>query len=172
MYFPSDWNVWSAIDPNPAEVLSLLDQGSDYLAVTSERANNFPGIWTLKMNSPNYVTDIKFYKNTTADPQANDWVETNYLFAGDYLNVTGYIKTDGLFTQLTSTNAILNIKFPNGTVWSEQIKIQSVSSNTNGRVFFERIKIPDSGPNYIAGDYKIFVSWNNSVGGFVLMKLV
>lgn len=166
MYFPSDWSVWSAIDPNLADVLPLLNQGSNYLAVSSERANNFPGIWTMKMNSPNYVTNIKFYKNTTADPQDNDWVETNYLFAGDYLNVTGYIKTDGLFTQLTNTKAILNIKFPNGTLWSKEVKIQSVSSNSNGKVFFERIKIPDSGPDYVVGDYKIFVNWNNSFGGY------
>ena len=162
MYFPSDWSVWSAIDPNPIEVINYLTENPSSLVVPSDRANNYPGTWKISFNSPNYVESVSLYKNTTGTPGPTDWFGTSEIYAGDYLNVTGTIKNDGLISDLVDTKATLTIKFPNGTVWDEQTQTKTISSNSNGKVFFDAIQIPSSGPNYVAGDYKIFVDWNNT----------
>ncbi|MHA1821237.1 MAG: hypothetical protein ACTSU2_14970 [Promethearchaeota archaeon] len=167
LFFPSDWTAISAIDPNYQEVLPYLTQQSGSIIIPTERANNFPGLWKFKFSSPNYCVNMKVLKNTTNTPGSSDWAESNEYFAGDYINITANIKTDGNFTDLTSTNAVLNIKFPNGTIVQKYTQVKPVLNNVNGEVRFDSIKIPDAGDDYVAGTYKIFVYWNNSHSGFL-----
>ncbi|MHA1339712.1 MAG: hypothetical protein ACTSRZ_06160 [Promethearchaeota archaeon] len=165
LFHPSDWNAYSAIDPIPNEVISYLIKNPTNLVIPTERANDFPGLWKIQFNSPNYVIDLKTFKNTTAVPGPTDWSESNSFFPGEYINITAKIKTDGNFTDLINTNATLMIKFPNGTIWNAKIQSKQVQSNSEGFVHFNPFQVPSSGADYIAGKYKILVLWNNSYSG-------
>ncbi|MFW9820924.1 MAG: hypothetical protein ACFFE5_15055, partial [Candidatus Thorarchaeota archaeon] len=58
------------------------------------------------------------------------------------------------------TKAQLQIRFPNGTIWSAQNQIKPVDDT--GMVFFDPIMIPDDVPNYETGLYEAIITWNNS----------
>ncbi|MBD3352257.1 MAG: hypothetical protein GF364_12290, partial [Candidatus Lokiarchaeota archaeon] len=143
MYFPTDWVPWSAINPIPAEVVNdlTIDTGSFNAPISI--SNDFPGTWEIGFNSPNYVQEVRLYRNTTDTPQPNAWEEVSSLFAGDYLNVTAKIKPDGLIGNLEDTSAMLTIKFPNGSIWVSEQQIKEVYSNVDGgMVYFDEISIP------------------------------
>ncbi|MHA1341191.1 MAG: hypothetical protein ACTSRZ_14410 [Promethearchaeota archaeon] len=165
LYYPTDWVPWSVYDPTPSEVLNYCNIGNGYLSVPSNRANDFPGLWKIEFSSWNYLLNMKLYKNTTATPGPNiaDWVETNSIYAGDWLNITAYINNTGVVSNLDQTKAKLQIKFPNGTIWSKNIQLKN--STPEGIVYFDPIQIPanNSDGDYVVGIYKIFVSWNNSL---------
>ncbi|MHA1719828.1 MAG: hypothetical protein ACTSXK_09930, partial [Promethearchaeota archaeon] len=83
--------------------------------------------------------------------------------SGDYLNITAQVRTSGVnFTDLSTTHANLDIYFPNGTLWSS--KSEEVAVAADGTIKFGAIQIPESGPDYVVGNYKVFVSWNNTDG--------
>ncbi|MBD3349901.1 MAG: hypothetical protein GF364_00265 [Candidatus Lokiarchaeota archaeon] len=168
--YPSDWDIWAAYDPTPDEILTSLSVGSGNVGVGTTAASKNSGIWRFEFNSTNYVNDIKIYRNTTIDPSgaASDWTETSEFYAGDYLNVTAYIKNDGIVTNLVDTQATLTIKLPDGTIWDEVISYASVTNQGEGIANFSRIYLPTSGANYQVGDYEIFVTWNNSYSSFGL----
>lgn len=161
MYFPSDWDPWSAQDPFYSEVLNDLTYipGSGSLDVPAERANNFPGLWKIEFSSPNYVQSLHTYQNTTETPGPQDWATADYIFAGDALNVTAQIKNDGEVDDISKTNATLQIRFPNGTLWTSETQKKFVGAD--GMVYFDQIDFPADGGNYVEGFYEIFVRWQN-----------
>ncbi len=88
-----------------------------------------------------------------------NWVEASEFLAGDYLNVTAILTGVAI-----GTTAQLNLKFPDGTLWSNQFKQALVPAG--GKVIFSPIQLPFvAGPDYVVGDYDVFVTWNNSISG-------
>ncbi|MHA1339711.1 MAG: hypothetical protein ACTSRZ_06155 [Promethearchaeota archaeon] len=163
IYYPTDWDATAAYNPTPTELLGSLVEGNGFIAVNTTYASIKSGIWKFEFTAFNYVENIWIYKNTTQTPGPNDWGESSEFFAGDYINITAKIKTDGLPLDLTKTNATLNIRLPNGNIWSSISQIKAISSHTTGMVYFDPILIPSAEPNYYVGNYSVIISWNNSI---------
>ncbi|MFX0100876.1 MAG: hypothetical protein ACFFCS_14975 [Candidatus Hodarchaeota archaeon] len=105
------------------------------------------GFWSISANSPNYIQSLD--------------VPTE-LYEGDDLLVNGTIISSPLTdSYVDQTNAILTIKYPNGTIWTTQ----EIGVNSSRNVNFTAIPIPTSGLDYIAGEFTAILSWNNSWAG-------
>ena len=157
IYCPSDWVftwVSSPQLPNTNQLSACNTSIPGQLSVPIYTISTTPdGFWTFGAISSNYCLNLTTYSNTTATPGPTNWSQNSTFFTNNYLNVTGQIQTTGNFTNLAATNAVLDIEFPNGTLWLAAE--QSVSVNANGNVRFLPFQIPTSGPNYIVGTYTI-----------------
>lgn len=152
---PSDWTITSVLDSQPVEKISFLviSGGGTRIEMPASQAA-FYGFWSFTANSPNYVDSV-------ATPA--------YVYEGEQLNINGTIRASTLTdSYLSSTNAELTIKFPNGTIWSSQYRKATVSAAPSRQFQFAPITIPISGPNYVAGVYTAIVTWNNSRSGLPL----
>ena len=120
------------------------------------------GFWNIKATSPNYCLQLDIYRNATNNPADNKWNQENIILSGDYVNITAKINPSILVNNyIDQTNAILYIRFPNGSLWSDKIQVDSV--DTDGTVNFNYFQIPKiEGYNYIAGEYEAIITWNNS----------
>ncbi len=166
-YFPSDWTItWVSTPQLPTtNVIGDCDtSNSGKLIIPVIDLSATPdGFWKFMAQSPNYVQNLLTLKNTTHSPGPSDWNVNNIFFSGDYLNITTQVKTSGVnFTELSSTHANLDIYFPNGTKWFSQS--EEVAVLADGTIQFSSIQIPESGSDYVVGDYDVFVSWNNTDG--------
>ncbi|MFX0076471.1 MAG: hypothetical protein ACFE96_13600 [Candidatus Hermodarchaeota archaeon] len=166
IYFPSDVIITSVYEPqNPVmNVLSQCDNSTPgVLSIPVNTISATPdGFWNFEAISPNYCQDLTIYHNTTGV-----WVEGNEILSGSYVNLTAKISnTPEISSYIQSTNAQLRIRFPNGSIWSDQNQISSVDSN--GNIFFNLLQIPSNSPNYEVGEYEAIVTWNNSYSGYSL----
>jgi hypothetical protein len=164
--FPEDVNITEVYSPTDTtrtnNLLGECDNSTQGLLSipVSNITNVNNGFFQLKGVSPNYCEDLKFYNNHTGG-----WVENSTLLSGDYLNITAEITKNALVSSyLIQTEAILTIRFPNGTIW----KTQSKSVGSEGYVYFEPILIPSIPPEYEFGEYEVAVYWNNSFSSFEL----
>ena len=119
------------------------------------------GFWKLLGTSPNYCEQLTIYRNGTENPLDNVWNQETIFFIGDYINITAKI-TDypEISDHITSTNAILQIRFPNGSIWQSINQLGTIDSN--GNVYFNYFMIPPNPPDYQAGVYEAIITWNNS----------
>ena len=125
------------------------------------------GFWKFEGTSSNYLEQLTLYKNSTNSPTGVDWVQENEFLSGDYINITAKVNPSLLVSSyITQTNAIMNIRFPNGTIWTAQNQIKSCDSN--GMVYFDYFQVPMNTPNYEVGEYDVIISWNNSYSNFGL----
>ncbi|MCJ7650593.1 MAG: hypothetical protein MUP85_18435, partial [Candidatus Lokiarchaeota archaeon] len=107
------------------------------------------------------------YKNSTNIPTGVDWVQEHEFLSGDFINITAKVNPSPLVSSyITQTKAILNIRFPNGTIWTAQNQIKSCDSN--GMVYFDYFQLPLNSPNYEVGEYDVIITWNNSYSNFGL----
>jgi len=114
------------------------------------------GFWKFEARSPNYCISISIYSN-----QTGAWVPSNEFLSGQYINITASISTTPIISDhVQKTNALLQIRFPNGTIWKEMIK--KVLLTSSGVARFVPFKIPSNPPNYEVGIYQAIVTWNNS----------
>ncbi|MFX1556683.1 MAG: hypothetical protein ACFFC9_05475 [Promethearchaeota archaeon] len=128
----------------------------------SSITGNTNGFWKLTAESPNYCKEMEIYNNVTGD-----WELNNEFLSGEYINITAKINNSQLISgYIQQTLAQLQIKFPNGTIWSTQNQIKAVDNI--GMVYFDPIKIPNDVPNYEAGEYEAIITWNNSYLSFEL----
>ncbi|MGM0470140.1 MAG: hypothetical protein ACQERB_15175 [Promethearchaeati archaeon] len=162
--FPSDIDITHVYDPqNPS--VNILDQCDNstpgFLNIPLKTISQTPdGFWELNARSPNYCDDLILYNNATGS-----WEKPSEFLAGQYLNITAKIDDTAITSgYLDKTHASAILRFPNGSLWTDNIKISSV--NTNGNVYFEPILIPTSSINYVAGEYEVLVKWNNSYNDF------
>jgi len=167
LYIPSDWTMtWVSTPQLPTtNVLGDCDTStSGKLIIPVESLSATPdGFWKFIAQSPNYVQNLVTQKNTTETPSPTDWSVNDIFFSGDSLNITAQVKTSGVnFTDISVTNANLDIYFPNGTIWVS--KSEEVAVLADGTIQFSSIQIPESEPDYVVGDYDVFVSWNNTNG--------
>ncbi len=164
--FPTDTIITSVYEPqNPAiDVLSQCDNST--LGVLSIPVNTISatpdGFWKFEAISPNYCEDLTIYHNASGA-----WIESSNILSGSYVNISSKIlNSPEVSNYIQNTNAHLQIRFPNGTLWSDQSQIASVDSG--GNVFFNLIQIPSNPPNYEVGEYEAIITWNNTHSGYGL----
>ena len=84
------------------------------------------GFWKFEAISPNYFTEMEIYNAT------GDLVINNEFLSGESINITAKInKSSVIAAYITETKAQLQIRFPNGTIWSDMSQFTSVDSNGN-----------------------------------------
>lgn len=164
--YPSDINITDVYDPqNPSKnILNLCDNSTPgFLNIPLENISLTPdGFWELNAKSPNYCSSLDLYSNSTGT-----WVNTNAIYAGDYLNITSKIENSTIVADyLNKTYAYATLRFPNGSLWTNKITFSK--PDNNGNINFPLIRIPNSSIDYIAGEYEVIITWNNSYNTFNL----
>ncbi len=164
--FPTDVIITSVFEPqNPAlDVLSQCDDSTPgVLSIPVNTISATPdGFWKFEAISPNYCDDLTVYHNASGV-----WVESNNILSGSYVNISSKIlNSPEISNYIQNTKACLQIRFPNGTLWSDQSQIASVDSN--GNVYFNLFQIPLNPPNYEVGEYEAIITWNNTHSGYGL----
>ncbi|MHA1535485.1 MAG: hypothetical protein ACTSP8_12225 [Promethearchaeota archaeon] len=165
--FPEDVQItWisNAEEPN-TNILKYCDNSTLGILKVYNFSETPDGFWWVKGESPNYCTDLNIYNGPAA---IGPWVLNNAFLSGDYINITAQVNPSPLVSSyITQTNAIMNIRFPNGTIWTAQNQIKSCDSN--GMAYFDPFQIPNSDtPDYEVGDYQAIITWNNSYSNFNL----
>jgi len=158
--FPTDVNITAVFDPqNPSlNILSQCDNSTPgILSILVNTISLTPdGFWKFEAVSPNYCEDLMIYNNETGA-----WIRNNNFLSGDYINITAKItNSPEISSYIQNTKTFLQIRFPNGTLWSDQSQLASVDSN--GNVIFNSFQIPTAPPNYEVGEYEAIITWNNS----------
>lgn len=158
--FPEDVIIQSVFEPqNPTiNKLSLCDNSTPgVLNIDIPSISPTPdGFWKFLARSPNYCENLFFSNNRTGS-----WVSNNQFLAGEYLNITAEINNSPLVSSyIQNTQAKLQIKFPNGSLWKSVEQFAQVESD--GFVQFEIFQIPQTYPDYKEGKYQAIISWNNS----------
>ena len=164
--FPEDLIITSIVTSvEPAvNVLSQCDMSSaGKMIVPINAITDTPdGFWKLNGESPNYCEDLTTYSDATGD-----WEDNDVFLSDDSINVTAKITDNSIIADhIQNTKALLQIRFPNGTLWDEEKQFAFV--DINGYVNFNPIQIPSIPPNYEVGEYQVIVSWNNSHSGLGL----
>ncbi|MFW9936576.1 MAG: hypothetical protein ACFFD5_02950 [Candidatus Thorarchaeota archaeon] len=163
--YPSDYNltgIFFSLNPDSLSQAYIEEYGYKKVVniPVSSITDNTNGFWKLTAESPNYCKEMEIYNNVTGD-----WELNNQFLSGEYINITAIINNSQLISgYIQQTQAQLQIKFPNGTIWSIQDQIKAVDNI--GMVYFDPIKIPNDIPNYEAGEYEAIITWNNSYSSF------
>jgi len=158
--FPTDVNItWISYPSDPlTNKLDLCDNSTaGLLIVNVSKISETPdGFWKFDALSPNYCEQLNIYNNATGS-----WIENTEFLSGEYINISAVITNNSLISDyIQDTNATLQIRFPNGTIWSD--KTQEKNPIANGSVYFDPILIPSTSPAYEVGEYDAIITWNNS----------
>ncbi|MFX1496752.1 MAG: hypothetical protein ACFFBH_04425 [Promethearchaeota archaeon] len=158
--FPSDMSITSVFAPDEpsTNILNLCDDSiSGILSIPINTLTSTPdGFWKFKAVSPNYCEELSIYGNSTGT-----WLPNNEFKAGDFINISAKITNSPVISSyIQNTIAQLQIRFPNGSLWAQEIQHEMVA--LNGFTHFDPIRIPSNTPNYEVGEYEAIVSWNNS----------
>ncbi len=162
--FPSDVNInWvsSSVQPsvNITDQCDILTPGLLLIPVNDITATP-NGYWKINAESPNYCEDLITYNNKTGS-----WINEDIFLSGDYINFTGkIINSAQIAGHITQTSATLQIRFPNGSIWTNAI--QSKSPDASGNIYFDAIQIPISPPDYEVGEYNVIITWDNSYSSY------
>ncbi len=164
--FPTDVIISSVFEPeNPStNILSLCDDSMPgrLLIPVDSISPNPDGFWKFKATSPNYCEELHIFNNATGN-----WIPNNSFLSGEYINITAKITNSvEVSSYIQNTNAHLQIRYPNGTLWTERNQIATVDSN--GIVKFNPFQIPSTPPEYEVGEYEVIITWNNSYSSFSL----
>ncbi|MFW9784638.1 MAG: hypothetical protein ACFFFB_20320, partial [Candidatus Heimdallarchaeota archaeon] len=169
--FPTDIDIKWVSEPQLPNV-NRLDQCDNstlgLLIIPVNTISTTPdGFWKFEAQSPNYCEELDIYRNSTSIPTGKDWIQETQFLSGDYINITAKITNSPLISSyIQQTEAKLQIRFPNGTIWDALTQFKSPDSN--GIVHFDYFQIPSAPPNYKAGDYEAIITWNNSYSSFGL----
>ena len=164
--FPTDVEITYVSEPQDPSTnrLSECDNSTEgILIIPVNTISATPdGFWKFKATSLNYCEQLNIYNNATGI-----WSIDNQFLGGDYINITAKITDSPLITSyIQQTKAQLHIRFPNGTIWTNQNQLKS--PDANGFVYFDYFKIPTSPPNYEVGEYEAILTWNNSYSTYGL----
>ena len=158
--FPNDINITSVYDPqNPAQnILKQCDNSTTgELSIPVNNISVTPdGFWKFEAISPNYCENLMFFNNASGS-----WIQKNEFLSGEYVNITAKIyNSTEISSYIQNTQSKLQIRFPNGTIWSKRDQFAFVDSS--GNVNFNYFQIPTIPPTYEVGEYQAIVMWNNS----------
>ena len=164
--YPSDINITWVSEPQDPSTnrLSICDISTPgLLVIPVDTISTTPdGFWKFKAVSPNYCEQLNIYSNATGS-----WELTNEFLGGDSINITSKIINTPLVSgYILQTKAQLQIRFPNGSIWTA--KNQFKSPDANGYVYFDYFQIPTSPPFYEVGEYETIITWNNSYNTYGL----
>jgi len=164
--YPTDVILTNIFEPeNPStNILSLCDDSiPGRLSIPVDSISPNPdGFWKFEATSPNYCEELNIFNNATGS-----WVPNNSFLSGEYINITAKIRNSPeVSSYIQNTNAHLQIRYPNGSLWTERNQIASVDSN--GDLKFNPFQIPSTPPEYEVGEYEVIITWNNSYSSFSL----
>ena len=164
--FPSDIVITTVNTPEEPSIniLHLCDDSiPGALSIPVNSITSIPdGFWKFSAVSPNYCEELSIFGNSTGS-----WQQDNEFISGDFINITAKVLDSSLISSyIQETEALLQIRFPNGSLWIQQEQYASLDSN--GYVNFNPIQIPSTLPNYEEGQYEAIVTWNNSHSSFGL----
>ncbi|MBY9012139.1 MAG: hypothetical protein KGD70_07185, partial [Candidatus Lokiarchaeota archaeon] len=164
--FPTDVIITNVFEPeNPStNILSLCDDSipGRLLIPVDSISPNPDGFWKFEATAPNYCEELHIFNNATGM-----WVPNNSFLSGEYINITARITNSlEVSSYIQNTNVRLQIRYPNGTLWTDRNQITSVDST--GFVKFNPFQIPSTPPEYEVGEYEVIVTWNNSYSSFSL----
>jgi hypothetical protein len=164
---PEDVNItWISNAEYPdTNILEYCDNSTIGVLKVYNFSETPDGFWWVKGESPNYCKDLNIFNGPAA---IGPWVLNNQFLSGEYINITGEIVSPiiDISGYIGVTRANLQIRFPNGTIWTVKTQLKQV--NNNGMVYFDPIMIPNNVPNYDAGEYEAIITWNNSFSSFDL----
>ena len=164
--FPDDINIisiFTSVEPT-VNVLTQCDSSSSGILIVPVNAitGTPDGFWKLNGESPNYCEELAMYSNSTGQ-----WEQNDVFLSGDSINITANINPNSIILDhIQNTKALLQIRFPDGSMWNEEKQFAFV--DINGDIKFNPIQIPTTPPNYEVGIYQAIVSWNNSYSGLGL----
>ena len=169
--FPTDLTITWVSEPQQPTTnrLALCDNSTaGVLIIPVDTISTTPdGFWKFEAISPNHLSSLNIFKNTTISPGPLDWSSENVFYSGDYINFTAAVTLSPLFSSyITQTQALLQIKFPNGTIWGDQSQYKFCAAS--GNIFFDFFQIPTTPPDYEVGEYTAIITWNNSYSSFGL----
>jgi len=158
--FPADFTITWVSEPQDPSTNRLSECDTSTQGLLTIPVNTISltpdGFWKFKATSPNYCEQINILNNATSS-----WIIDNQFLSGDYINITAKISDPALISgYIQQTQAQLQIRFPNGTLWTSQSQLNSPDSN--GYVYFYPFRIPILPPNYEVGEYEAIITWNNS----------
>jgi hypothetical protein len=164
--FPNDMIITAVYTPEEPSVniLGLCDDSiSGTLSIPVDSITSIPdGFWKFSAVSPNYCEDLLVYGNSTGS-----WQLDNNFISGEFVNITAKITETSLISSyIQSTKAYLQIRFPNGSLWTQ--KEQYTQLDSNGYANFYPIQIPLTPPNYEEGQYQVIITWNNTHSSYGL----
>ncbi len=153
---PSDWTNITVLNPYEIDVTASCAISSTLINVTNAAYNDVPGWYKITATSHNYVDAVR--------PQILDgtWQNSQSFRVTNTTRIQADILdgTDTAPAGVTSTNAYLEIYFPNGTLWLSEYTAPAAS----GVVTFSQLTIPSTGANAVAGNYSVIVRWNDTTG--------
>ncbi|MFX0001531.1 MAG: hypothetical protein ACFE88_15585 [Candidatus Hermodarchaeota archaeon] len=163
---PSDFIITWVSEPQDPSTNRLNECNTSTQGLLIVPVNNISltpdGFWRFKATSPNYCEQINIFNNATGS-----WSIDDEFLSGDYINITAKISDTSLITgYIQQTQAQLQIRFPNSSMWFTQNLLKS--PDINGYVYFDPFQIPVSPPNYEVGEYEAIITWNNSYSTFGL----
>ncbi|MFX1384509.1 MAG: hypothetical protein ACFFBP_18950 [Promethearchaeota archaeon] len=163
---PTDFTITWVSEPQDPSTNRLSECDTSTQGVLTIPVNTISltpdGFWKFKATSPNYCQQINILTNATGS-----WVIDNQFLSGEYMNITAKISDSPLISEyIQQTKVQLDLRFPNGTIWSKQNQIKT--PNANGYVYFDPVQIPNSPPDYEVGVYEAIITWNNSYSNFGL----
>jgi len=164
--FPTDVNITWGSEPQNLNTnkSSLCDNSAQgILNINVSKFSDPPdGFWKFEAVSPNYCEQFNIFNNETGI-----WLQDDEFLSGDYINITGKITNNTIISgYIQQTKAYLNIRFPNGTIWTS--KTQEKSPLEDGTIYFDPFLIPSSPPAYEVGVYDAIITWNNSYTSYGL----
>ncbi len=153
---PEDWEIISALDPTLQEITFEDGKVGDPLLKINKSYAIFPGWWTFKATSPNFLN-----QSNTKLLKQGEWTHTNFD-TGESTRIKTQVNYSGripINIELTEVN--LTIFDPEGNQWYSEVN----SPLSNGTVFFSEITF--SALNTTGGqfDYTLFWSNGTALGG-------
>ncbi|MHA1682228.1 MAG: hypothetical protein ACTSUE_14925 [Promethearchaeota archaeon] len=160
MSIPTDWTLSALEDPFANDRTTDITGGGlgdGYIQVNQAVADTY-GYWLFSANSPNYVVNLDVLEDSTGS-----YVSATSAYEGSNIRVDATIRDSTLTNgYVDQTDAILTVKYPNGTVFLTEQRTVAASR----AVSFTPFKVPEpSDAGYVAGDFTFIVSWNNTYSG-------
>lgn len=154
IFKPSNWRILEALDPTlQSRSFDGGEIGDEFLKINMDNAI-FPGWWSFKATSPNYLnsSNIKLIKQ-------GQWVSNANFTTGESTNISAQLDYKGMIPSNTSEINLI-VYHPNGTIFFTESKFPS-----NGNVTFSQITFNSF--NAIGGSYEYTLFWSNgtALGG-------
>jgi hypothetical protein len=153
---PINWNFISVLDPTLQHRTYEYGNEGDLILHINEENALFPGWWTFKATSPNFLS-----KSNTKLLKQGVWTETNFNTGESTIIKTQINYSNDVPANLDFTFVNLTIYDPDGLKWFSEAK----TPLSNGTVFFSELyfdALNTTGGQY---DYTLFWSNGTSLGG-------
>jgi len=149
---PLNWEIISALDPTLQEIPFEDGKAGDTSVKINTSYAIFPGWWTFKATSPNYLSQA----NTKLLKQG-EWAHASFI-TGESTRIKTQVNYSGeIPNNIESTEVNLTIFDPEGNQWYSEVN----SPLSNGTVFFSEITL--SALNTTGGQFEYTLFWSNGI---------